>query len=190
MHDVLQYASRDPIHRRWNHHELTFSMIYAYTENFILPFSHDEVVHGKRSMLDRLPGDEWQKRATLRRCSRSCSCTREEAAVHGGEFGQWREWSHDTSLDWHLLEQPGHAGLQRVVKDLNRLYRDEPALHRRDHHHEGFRWIDCSDNENSIVSVLRAAGDPADHFVGVFDFTPVPGTATPSACLMRASTAK
>jgi 1,4-alpha-glucan branching enzyme len=175
MHDVLQYASRDPVHRRWNHHELTFSMIYAYTENFILPFSHDEVVHGKRSMLDRLPGDEWQKRATLRALFAFMFMhPGKKLLFMGAEFGQWREWSHDTSLDWHLLEQPGHAGLQRVVKDLNRLYRAEPALHRRDHHHEGFRWIDCTDNENSIVSVLRTAGDPADHFVGVFNFTPVP----------------
>ena len=175
MHDVLQYASRDPVHRRWNHNELTFSMIYAYTENFILPFSHDEVVHGKRSMLDKLPGDEWQKRATLRTLFAFMFMhPGKKLLFMGAEFGQWREWNHDTSLDWHLLEQPGHAGLQRVVQDLNRLYRDEPALHRRDHHHEGFRWIDCSDNENSIVSVLRTAGDPADHFVGVFNFTPVP----------------
>ena len=152
MHDVLQYASRDPVHRRWNHNELTFSMIYAYTENFILPFSHDEVVHGKRSMLDKLPGDEWQKRATLRTLFAFMFMhPGKKLLFMGAEFGQWREWNHDTSLDWHLLEQPSHAALQRVVQDLNRLYRDEPALHSRDHHHEGFRWIDCSDNENSIV---------------------------------------
>ena len=191
MHDVLHYAARDPVHRRWNHNELTFSMIYAYTENFILPFSHDEVVHGKRSMLDKLPGDEWQKRATLRTLFAFMFLhPGKKLLFMGVEFGQWREWNHDTSLDWHLLEYPGHVGLQRVVKDLNRLYRAEPALHRRDHHLDGFRWIDCSDNENSVVSVLRTAADPADHFVAVFNFTPVPATAIPSACRPPASTAK
>ena len=161
MHDVLQYASRDPIYRRWTHNELTFSMLYAYTENFILPFSHDEVVHGKRSLLDKLPGDEWQKRATLRLLFAYMFVhPGKKLLFMGSEFGQWREWNHDTSLDWQLLDEPGHAGLRRVVQDLNALYRREPALHQRDHQPDGFRWIDCSDNENSIVSVLRLAADP------------------------------
>jgi 1,4-alpha-glucan branching enzyme len=190
MHDVLQYASRDPVHRRWNHNELTFSMIYAYTENFILPFSHDEVVHGKRSLLDKLPGDEWQKRATLRTLvAYMFAHPGKKLLFMGDEFGQWREWDHDTSLDWHLLEQPGHAALQRLVRDLNHLYADAPALHQRDHQPDGFRWIDCSDNENSIVSVLRTAADPADHLVAVFNFTPVPryryAVGVPEACFYR-----
>ncbi len=175
MHDTLQYASRDPIHRRWNHNELTFSMIYAYSENFILPFSHDEVVHGKRSLLDKLPGDEWQKRATLRLLfAYMFAHPGKKLLFMGAEFGQWREWNHDAGLDWQLLDEPGHAGLQRVVRDLNRLYAVMPALHQRDHQPDGFRWIDCTDNENSIFSVLRTAADPADHVVAVFNFTPVP----------------
>ena len=117
MHDMLQYASRDPVHRRWNHNELTFSMIYAYSENFILPFSHDEVVHGKRSLLDKMPGDEWQMRATLRMLfAYMFAHPGKKLLFMGTEFGQWREWNHDTSLDWHLLDQPAHAGLQRVVQ--------------------------------------------------------------------------
>jgi 1,4-alpha-glucan branching enzyme len=190
MHDMLQYASRDPVHRRWNHNELTFSMIYAYTENFILPFSHDEVVHGKRSLLDRMPGDEWQKRATLRMLfAYMFAHPGKKLLFMGAEFGQWREWDYDTSLDWHLLEEPGHAGLQRVVRDLNHLYASQPALYQRDHQPEGFRWIDCNDNENSIVSVVRMAADPADHVVGVFNFTPVPrygyAVGVPEACFYR-----
>jgi 1,4-alpha-glucan branching enzyme len=175
MHDILQYISRDAIYRRWSHNELTFSMLYAYTENFILPFSHDEVVHGKRSLLDKLPGDEWQKRATLRLLFAYMFVhPGKKLLFMGSEFGQWREWNHDTSLDWQLLDEPGHAGLRRVVQDLNALYRREPALHQRDHQPDGFRWIDCSDNENSVVSLLRLAADRSDHLVAVFNFTPVP----------------
>ena len=190
MHDMLQYASRNPVHRRWNHNELTFSMIYAYSENFILPFSHDEVVHGKRSLLDKMPGDEWQMRATLRMLfAYMFAHPGKKLLFMGTEFGQWREWNHDTSLDWHLLDQPAHAGLQRVVRDLNRLYCGTPALHQRDHQPDGFRWIDCSDNENSIVSVLRRAANPADHMVGVFNFTPVPrrgyAVGVPEACFYQ-----
>ena len=123
MHDTLQYASRDPMHRRWTHNELTFSMLYAFNENFILPFSHDEVVHGKGSLLDKMPGDEWQKCATLRLLfAYMFAHPGKKLLFMGGEFGQWREWNHDTSLDWHLLDEPGHAGLRRVVQDLNALY--------------------------------------------------------------------
>jgi 1,4-alpha-glucan branching enzyme len=190
MHDILQYGSRDPIHRRWNHNELTFSMLYAYTENFILPFSHDEVVHGKRSLLDKLPGDEWQKRATLRMLFAYMFVhPGKKLLFMGSEFGQWREWNHDTALDWQLLDEPGHVGLQRVVHDLNRVYRRERALHERDHQPQGFRWIDCSDNENSVVSVLRSAADPGDHVVALFNFTPVPRlgyvVGVPEACFYR-----
>jgi len=190
MHDILKYVSRDPVHRRWNHNELTFSMLYAYTENFILPFSHDEVVHGKRSLLDKMPGDEWQKRATLRLLfAYMFAHPGKKLLFMGSEIGQWREWNHDTALDWQLLDEPGHAGLQAVVRDLNRLYAAEPALHTRDFQPEGFRWIDCSDNENSVVSVLRMAADPADHIVGVFNFTPVPragyAVGVPDVCFYR-----
>jgi 1,4-alpha-glucan branching enzyme len=132
-------------------------------------------VHGKRSLLDKLPGDEWQKRATLRLLFAYMFVhPGKKLLFMGSEFGQWREWNHDTSLDWQLLDEPGHAGLRRVVQDLNALYRREPALHQRDHQPDGFRWIDCSDNENSVVSVLRLAADPSDHLVAVFNFTPVP----------------
>jgi len=165
-------------------------MFSAYTEIFILPFSHDEVVHGKRSLLDRMPGDEWQKRATLRLLfAYMFAHPGKKLLFMGAEIGQWREWSHDTSLDWHLLEEPGHAGLQRVVKDLNHLYARQPALYQRDHQPDGFRWIDCNDNENSIVSVVRMAADRADHVVGVFNFTPVPrygyAMGVPEACFYR-----
>ena len=175
MHDTLQYVSRDPIYRRWAHNELTFSMLYAYTENFVLPFSHDEVVHGKRSMLDKMPGDVWQKCATLRMLyAYMYAHPGKKLLFMGSEFGQWREWNVDGSLDWQLLDEPRHQGLLKLVEDLNRLYREQPALHERDHHTDGFAWIDCSDNENSVFSMLRRAADPGDHLVMAFNFTPVP----------------
>ena len=122
MHDMLRVRVADPVHRRWHHNQLTFSMLYAFTENFILPFSHDEVVHGKRSLLDKMPGDVWQKRATLRPLyGYMFGHPGKKLLFMGGEFGQWREWNHDASLDWHLLDDPCHAGLQRFVRDLNRL---------------------------------------------------------------------
>ena len=167
MHDVLQYASRDPVHRRWNHNELTFSMIYAYTENFILPFSHDEVVHGKRSMLDKLPGDEWQKRATLRMLfaymfvhpGRSC-CSWGPSSGSGASGTTTRR---STGTCW---TSPGTRGCSASSRISIASTATSPALHQRDHQPDGFRWIDCSDNENSVVSVLRMAADPADHLVG------------------------
>jgi 1,4-alpha-glucan branching enzyme len=175
MHDVLEYASKDPVHRRWAHNDLTFSMLYAYTENFILPFSHDEVVHGKRAMLDKMPGNVWQKRATLRTLyGFMVGHPGKKLLFMGSEFGQWWEWNHDTSLDWHLLPDPSHEGIQRWVRDLLTMYRREGALHQRDHEPGGFEWIDCSDNENSVLSVLRRGNDPRDHVIMVVNFTPVP----------------
>jgi 1,4-alpha-glucan branching enzyme len=175
MHDVLQYTEADPIHRRWHHGELTFSMLYAYTENFILPFSHDEVVHGKGSMLDKMPGDAWQKYASLRTLyGYMYGHPGKKLLFMGSEFGQWREWNHDRSLDWHLLDDPSHAALWRYVQTLNWFLNTEPALHEQDFDPAGFRWIDCSDNENSVVSTIRYAKDPRDFLVMIFNFTPVP----------------
>ena len=132
-----------------------------HTENFILPFSHDEVVHGKGSMLDKMPGDVWQKHATLRTLyGYMYGHPGKKLLFMGAEFGQWREWNHDRSLDWHLLDDPAHAALRRFVQDLNWHYRAEPALHQRDFDPDGFRWIDCNDNENSVVSIVRYARDP------------------------------
>jgi 1,4-alpha-glucan branching enzyme len=175
MHDILHYSSRDPVHRRWAHNELTFSMIYAFTENFILPFSHDEVVHGKRSLLDKMPGDVWQKCASLRLLyAFMYGHPGKKLLFMGSEFGQWREWNHDTSLDWHLLAEPPHRGIHRLVRDLNEMYRREPALHQVDFDPSGFAWIDCTDNENSVISFVRRGRDAQDHVVVVCNFTPVP----------------
>jgi 1,4-alpha-glucan branching enzyme len=175
MHDMLQYAGENPVHRRWHHNLVTFSMLYAFTENFILPFSHDEVVHGKRSMLDKMPGDVWQKHATLRTLyGYMYAHPGKKLLFMGSEFGQWREWNHDTSLDWHLLDDPLHASLRRYVQALNWQYNVEPALHQVDFDPSGFRWIDCNDNENSVISVVRYARDRRDFVVMVFNFTPVP----------------
>ncbi|MFL6649484.1 MAG: 1,4-alpha-glucan branching protein GlgB [Sulfurifustaceae bacterium] len=173
MHDTLSYFSKDPIHRKHHHNQLTFSIMYAYSENFVLPLSHDEVVYGKGSLFGKMPGDEWQKFANLRLLFGYLYAHPGKKLVFmGGEFGQRREWNHDASLEWHLLDDPRHAGVQRLVRDLNRLYRTEPALHRRDHEPEGFHWIDCCDAENSVISFVRRDG--ADEIVVVCNFTPVP----------------
>jgi 1,4-alpha-glucan branching enzyme len=169
MHDILLYAAKDPVYRRWEHRHLTFSMLYAFSENFVLPFSHDEVVHGKRSMLDKMPGDVWQKAANLRALyGFMYGHPGKKLMFMGCEFGQWREWAHDRSLDWHLLDEPVHEGLRRWVDQR------EPALHEMDGDPAGFEWIDCSDNENSVIAFLRRASDPRDSVVIVMNFTPVP----------------
>ncbi|PYR21393.1 MAG: 1,4-alpha-glucan branching enzyme, partial [Acidobacteria bacterium] len=175
MHDMLVYSHENPVHRRWYHNQVTFSALYMHTENFILPFSHDEVVHGKGSMLDKMPGDVWQKFATLRTLyGYQYGHPGKKLLFMGSEFGQWREWNHDHSLDWHLLDEPAHAGLRRYIQDLNWHYAAEPALHQMDFDPAGFRWIDCNDNENSVISIVRYARDPHDFVVMVFNFTPVP----------------
>jgi 1,4-alpha-glucan branching enzyme len=175
MHDILEYACKDPVHRRWSHTLLTFSMLYAYTENFVLPFSHDEVVHGKGSLLDKIPGDVWQKHATLRTLfGLMYGHPGKKLLFMGSELGQWREWSHDHSLDWHLLDEPMHKALRRYVKELNQLYRSEPSFYECDYEPPGFRWIDCSDNENSVVALIRFARNRDDFTVMIFNFTPVP----------------
>ena len=175
MNDMLEYVSKDPIYRRWAHNDLTFSLLYAFTENFILPFSHDEVVHGKRAMLDKMPGDIWQKLATLRALyGYMFGHPGKKLMFMGCEFAQWREWSHDESLDWHLLEYQDHRGIQQWVRDLNRTLAEQRALHQVDFDHTGFEWLDCSDFEGSVVSFVRRAYDPSDFVVVVVNFTPVP----------------
>ncbi len=175
MHDTLQYFSHDPIYRKYHQNELTFRMLYAFHENFILPLSHDEVVHGKGSLIGKMPGDEWQKFANLRLLyGYMYTQPGKKLLFMGGEFGQWREWDHETSIDWHLLDAPLHRGLQRWVRDLNTTYRGVPALHERDCEPDGFEWIDCSDTENSVLCYLRRGHDPDEAVLVVCNFTPVP----------------
>jgi 1,4-alpha-glucan branching enzyme len=174
MHDTLLYFSKDPVHRRFHHNNLTFGLIYAWSENFILPFSHDEVVHGKRALLDKMPGDRWQKFANLRALyGYMWAHPGRKLLFMGSEFGQWREWNHDTSLDWHLLDQPDHAGLQSLVGDLNRLYRAEPALWEAEDDPGSFRWIDASDADNNTVSFLRSSRDRESLLACVSNLSPV-----------------
>ena len=146
MHDTLDYFQRDPIHRRFHHHQLTFSLVYAFSENFILPLSHDEVVHGKGSLVDKMPGDRWQKLANLRALyAYMWAHPGKKLLFMGGELAQWREWDAERSLDWHLLEERDHQGVQSLVRDLNRLYRETPALWENDHEPSGFRWLEPND---------------------------------------------
>jgi 1,4-alpha-glucan branching enzyme len=174
MNDTLEYVKKDPVHRRWEHRHLTFSLLYAFTENFILPFSHDEVVHGKGSMWGKIPGDDWQKAATLRALyGFMYSHPGKKLMFMGLEFGQTSEWNYDHSLDWHLLGDPVHAGLQTFVKDINRVYRAERALHEVCFEPGGFEWIDCNDSENSVVSFIRRPRDRQNFLVAVLNFTPV-----------------
>jgi 1,4-alpha-glucan branching enzyme len=173
MHDTLSYVTKDPVHRRFHHNLLTFGPIYAFTENFVLPLSHDEVVHGKRSLLDKMPGDEWQRFANLRLLlTFQWTYPGKKLLFMGGEFGQPREWNHHGSLPWHLADEPRHAGVRALVRDLNRIYRGTPALHRHDHDGAGFHWLSWQDDANSVLSFLRKDGD--DHAVVVLNFTPVP----------------
>ena len=175
MHDTLKYMSKDPIHRTYHHDWLTFRGLYAHNENFILPLSHDEVVHGKGALLDKMPGDVWQKFANLRLLySYMFAQPGKKLVFMGGEIGQWREWRHDESLDWHLLDMPLHGGLMRMLGDLNRLYRSRPAMHAKDCEAAGFQWIDCNDRTNSIIALMRVGRTPEEKLVGVFNFTPVP----------------
>jgi 1,4-alpha-glucan branching enzyme len=174
MHDVLKYVSKDPVHRRWEHNLLTFSMLYAFNENFILPFSHDEVVHGKRSMIDKMPGDVWQKAANLRALyAFMYAHPGKKLLFMGCEFAQWREWNQDEGLPWTVVDEPPHAGVKRLVRDLNQLYQQEPALFAVDYDPSGFEWIDCTDNENSVIAFLRRTTEPDDALVVVLNFTPV-----------------
>ncbi|MEW6108766.1 MAG: 1,4-alpha-glucan branching protein GlgB [Nitrospirota bacterium] len=175
MNDTLEYISNDPVHRRYHQNNLTFGLLYAFTENFILVLSHDEVVHGKRSMLSKMPGDMWQKFANLRLFyGYMFGHPGKKLLFMGGEFGQWDEWKSDHSLDWHLVQFRPHNRMQKYVQDLNRIYSSEPALYEVDFDHHGFEWIDFHDADNSIVSFIRHSRKHRDHIVIVCNFTPVP----------------
>src|SRR5438552_651168 len=173
MHDTLYYFEREPVHRKFHHHNLTFRMLYAFGENFMLPLSHDEVVHGKGSLIAKMTGDEWQKFANLRLlfCNQ-WSAPGKKLLFMGSEFGQWREWNHESSLDWHLTADAGHGGLQRLIADLNHLYRREKALHELDTEAAGFEWVDANDSNQSVASYLRKdrAGEPV---LVVLNYTPL-----------------
>jgi 1,4-alpha-glucan branching enzyme len=173
MHDTLSYMTKDPIHRQFHHNLLTFGPIYLFTENFVSPLSHDEVVHGKRSLLDKMPGDDWQRFANLRLLlTFQWTYPGKKLLFMGGEFGQPREWNHHESLPWHLADEPRHAGVRALVRDLNRVYRETPALHRRDHDGDGFAWLSWQDQANSVLSFVRKDGDA--HAIVLLNFTPVP----------------
>lgn len=174
MHDSLKYIAEEPINRRYHHHQLTFGLLYAFSEQFVLPISHDEVVHGKRSLLDKMPGDRWQKFANLRLfLSFMWTHPGKKLLFMGCEIGAWREWNHDSELDWYLLGYSEHKGVQTLVKDLNNLYRSEPALHQWDGREDGFQWLIGDDQENSVFAWLRKGEDGMPVLV-VHNFTPVP----------------
>lgn len=175
MNDILRYFSKEPIHRQYHQNDITFSMLYAFTENFVLPFSHDEVVHGKGSMIGKMPGDDWQKFANLRSLyAYMFGHPGKKLLFQGCEFGQWREWTHDESLDWHLCAYPSHQGLKRLVQDLNGLLRSEPALSHFDSDWHGFEWVDCNDAHANTILFLRKSEDPADTLLFACNFSPVP----------------
>jgi 1,4-alpha-glucan branching enzyme len=175
MNDTREYMHKEPIHRKYHHDELTFSLIYAFTENFCLPLSHDEVVHGKGSLLDQMPGDLWQKFANLRLMyGYMWTHPGKKLLFMGGDIGQWNEWNYNESLQWHLLQWNSHQGVQRYLADLNHLYRREPALHQVDFEWFGFEWIDCHNWQDSIIAFIRKAKDPQDYVIVCCNFTPVP----------------
>jgi 1,4-alpha-glucan branching enzyme len=175
MHDTLDYMATDPLFRSYHHHRLTFSLVYAFHENFMLPLSHDEVVYGKRALLEKMPGDDWQKFANLRLLyGYMWTHPGKKLLFMGGELGERREWSHDGALDWSLPEHAAHAGIQRWIGDLNALYRAQPALYQRDFDPSGFAWIDCNDARTSVISYMRYGGENSKPMLVVCNFTPVP----------------
>jgi 1,4-alpha-glucan branching enzyme len=175
MHDTLSYMSKDPLYRQFHHHDLTFGLLYAFSENFVLPISHDEVVHGKGSLFRKMPGDRWQQFANLRAYfGFMWAHPGKKLLFMGCEFGQEREWNHDQSLDWHLLEQPDHAGLKRLVGDLNKAYRGLPALHQRDCEPSGFRWLVSDDSHNSVLAFARFGEEGEAPVAVACNFTPIP----------------
>lgn len=175
MNDFLKYISKDPIYRKYHHNSLTFSMIYAFNENFVLVLSHDEVVHGKNSLISKMPGDDWQKFANLRSAiGFMYAHPGKKLTFMGSEFGQWREWNANQSLDWHLLDWDRHRQLQNYFKSINRIYKENPALYEVDFQWQGFEWVNCNDWEGSVVSFLRKGQDPNDVVLTVVNFTPIP----------------
>ena len=175
MHDTLEYMAHEPIHRQYHHNQLKFGITYAFNENFILPFSHDEVVYGKGSMLRKMPGDDWQKFANLRLLyGFMFGHPGKKLLFMGSEFGQWNEWNHDAGLDWQLSNEPSHAGLQRWVRDLNTFYRAAPSLYEVDFEQAGFEWIDCEDAQSSVIAFLRRRRTQDQSILVVCNFTPVP----------------
>jgi len=174
MNDTLAYIELDPVHRRYHQNMLTFGQLYAYTENFVLPFSHDEVVHGKKSLLDKMPGDAWQKFANLRLLfTYQMTISGKKLNFMGNEFAQGREWGVGAELDWYLLDRHEHGGIKTLTHDLNHLYRDVPALHELDFSHEGFAWVDCNNADQSVLVYRRIARDGSEVIVAL-NFTPVP----------------
>jgi 1,4-alpha-glucan branching enzyme len=175
MHDMLHYFSENPVHRKFHHNNITFSMLYAFTENFVLPISHDEVVYGKRSLLSKMPGDQWQQFANVRAfLAYMYGHPGKKLLFMGTDIGDYQEWNHDAGVPWEVLQYPLHSGLQLLVRELNRIYRAEPALHQVDFDYTGFEWIDIADVDQSAISFLRRASDPSDYVVFACNFTPVP----------------
>jgi 1,4-alpha-glucan branching enzyme len=174
MNDTLRYMRHDPVYRRFHHNELTFSLIYAFTENFALPLSHDEVVHGKGSLLGQMPGDLWQRFANLRLLySYMWTHPGKKVLFMGSDFAQWNEWNYETDLQWDLLQWPSHQGIQKLIADLNAVYRREPALYEQDFNGNGFEWVDCQSADDSVLVYLRKARRPEDFLVVCCNFTPV-----------------
>jgi len=190
MHDTLGYFGRDPAHRRWHHDDMTFGLLYAFAENFVLPVSHDEVVHGKGSLYSRMPGDDWQKRANLRAfLAAQWGYPGKKLLFMGQEFGQVREWNFDAALDWDLVDDPRHAGIRDLVADANRLYREVPALHARDNEPEGFGWAIVDDAARCRFAWVRTGGDRTAPVLVVANLTPEPHTGVavpvPRGCYWR-----
>ncbi len=175
MHDTLHYMEYEPIFRRWHHNEMTFGLIYAFSEHFVLPLSHDEVVYGKGSLIEKMPGDLWQKFANLRAYfGFMWGHPGKKLIFMGGELAQWREWNHDAAIDWNLLDHATHRGVQLLIRDLNHLYNNRPALYQRDSVSTGFRWIIGDDATNSVFAFVRQGNDEADAVLVVCNMTPVP----------------
>jgi 1,4-alpha-glucan branching enzyme len=175
MHDTLRYMEENPVYRRWHHNDFTFGLLYAFSENFVLPLSHDEVVYGKKSLIDKMPGDDWQKFANLRAYfGFMWSHPGKKLLFMGGEIAQWHEWRHDGQLDWDLLNFPPHRGMQQLVRDLNAIYAREPALHQRDTAPTGFRWVIGDDSDNSVFAFVRYGNESARPVLVVCNMTPVP----------------
>ena len=175
MHDTLAYMSKDPVYRKHHHNNLTFRLVYAFSENFVLSLSHDEVVYGKGSLVGKMPGDEWQKFANMRLLlGYMYAQSGKKLLFMGGEFGQTREWGHDESLQWHLLQYQSHSGLQKWVEDLNVLYRNQPALYQKDFTPDGFEWVEANDVQNSVFISIRKGRTANDIIMVVCNFTPVP----------------